>query len=182
MGEKKKKIVKTIRVDVDKCNGCRACEVACSAFHAAPKYSSNNPARSRVRVIREPLKDIYVPVYAGEHAKSECMGRGKYTIDGKEYDECGFCRASCPSRDLFKEPDSGLPLKCDMCESDLALSEPLCVQWCLADALVYEEREEDVEEEVKAEELETGLESLVNKYGLDKLMETVARMSVSKKG
>jgi benzoyl-CoA reductase subunit BamC len=181
MGEKKKKIVKTIRVDVDKCNGCRACEVACSAFHAAPKYSSNNPARSRVRVIREPLKDIYVPVYAGEHAKSECMGRGKYTIDGKEYDECAFCRASCPSRDLFKEPDSGLPLKCDMCESDPALSEPLCVQWCLADALIYEEREEEVEEEVKAEELETGLESLANKYGLDKLMETVARMSVSKK-
>jgi len=182
MGEKKKKIVKTIKVDVDKCNGCRACEVACSAFHATPQYSSNNPARSRVRVIREPLKDIYVPVYAGEHAKSECMGRGKYTIDGKEYEECAFCRASCPSRDLFKEPDSGLPLKCDMCESDPALSEPLCVQWCLTDALVYEEREEEVEEEVKAEELETGLESLVNKYGLDKLMETVARMSIFKKG
>jgi len=182
MGEKKKKIVKTIRVDVDKCNGCRACEVACSAFHAAPQYSSNNPARSRIRVIRDPLKDIYVPVYAGEHAKSECMGRGKYTIDGKEYDECAFCRASCPSRDLFKEPDSGLPLKCDMCESDPALSEPLCVQWCLADALIYEEREEEVEEEVKSEELETGLESLVNKYGMDKLMETVARMSISKKG
>ena len=115
-GEKKKKIVKTIKIDVDKCNGCRACEVICSAFHAAPKYSSNNPARSRIRVIREPLKDIYVPVYAGEYAKAECMGRDKYVIDGKEYDECAFCRASCPSRDLFKEPDSGLPLKCDMCE------------------------------------------------------------------
>ncbi len=61
-GEKKKKIVKTIKIDVDKCNGCRACEVICSAFHAAPKYSSNNPARSRIRVIREPLTDIYVPV------------------------------------------------------------------------------------------------------------------------
>ncbi len=45
------------------------------------------------------------------------MGRDKYMIDGKEYDECGFCRASCPSRDAFKEPDSGLPLKCDMCEA-----------------------------------------------------------------
>jgi benzoyl-CoA reductase subunit BamC len=182
MGEKKKKIVKTIRVDVDKCNGCRACEVACSAFHAAPQYSSNNPARSRIRVIREPLKDIYVPVYAGEHAKSECMGRDKYTIDGKEYEECAFCRASCSSRDLFKEPDSGLPLKCDMCESDPPLSEPLCVQWCLTDALIYEEREEEVEEEASREELETGLESMANKYGLDKIMEAVARMSISKKG
>ncbi|MDP2646792.1 MAG: 4Fe-4S binding protein, partial [Desulfobacterales bacterium] len=50
MGEKEKKIVKTIKVDLDKCNGCRACEVVCSAFHAAPEYSSNNPARSRIRV------------------------------------------------------------------------------------------------------------------------------------
>jgi len=182
MGEKKKKTIKTIKIDVDKCNGCRACEVACSAFHAAPQYSSNNPARSRIRVIREPLKDIYVPVYAGEYAKAECMGRDKYTIDGKEYEECAFCRASCPSRDLFKEPDSGLPLKCDMCESDPQIEEPLCVQWCLNDALTYEEREEEAEEEVSVEQLETGLESLVNKYGLNKLMETVDRMSMSKKG
>jgi benzoyl-CoA reductase subunit BamC len=110
------------------------------------------------------------------------MGRDKYTIDGKEYEECAFCRASCPSRDDFKEPDSGLPLKCDMCESDPDLSEPLCVQWCLNDALIYEEREEEVEEEESREELEIGLESLANKYGLDKIMDTVARMSESKKG
>jgi benzoyl-CoA reductase subunit BamC len=178
-GEKKKKIVKTIRIDVDKCNGCRACEVICSAFHATPKYSSNNPARSRIRVIREPLKDIYVPVYAGEHAAAECMGRDKYTIGGKEYDECAFCRASCPSRSEFKEPDSGLPLKCDMCEGE---ERPLCVQWCLNDALIYEEREEEVEEEEDKEELEVGLESLAKKYGLQKIMDQVARMSVSKKG
>jgi len=53
MSEKKKKIVKTIKIDVDKCNGCRACEAVCSAFHATPKYSSNNPSRSRIRVIRK---------------------------------------------------------------------------------------------------------------------------------
>jgi NAD-dependent dihydropyrimidine dehydrogenase PreA subunit len=38
-----KKVVKTIKVNLDKCNGCRACEMACSAFHAEPKYSSINP-------------------------------------------------------------------------------------------------------------------------------------------
>ncbi|NIS69060.1 MAG: (4Fe-4S)-binding protein, partial [Proteobacteria bacterium] len=75
---KVKKKVKVIKIDVDKCNGCRACELVCSAFHAAPKYSSNNPARSRIRVIHDPLKDIYVPVYAGEYVKAECNGRGKY--------------------------------------------------------------------------------------------------------
>lgn len=171
-GEKKK--VKTIKINVDKCNGCRACEVICSAFHAAPRYSSNNPARSRIRVIRDPLADIYVPVYAGEYAVAECAGRDKYTIDGKEYDECAFCRASCPSRDVFKEPDSGLPLKCDMCEGE---DEPLCVKWCLVDALTYEEREDEAEDEEKPEELETSLESLASKYGLKKIMDTVTRLS-----
>ncbi len=173
-GEKKKKIIKTIKIDVDKCNGCRACELVCSAFHAAPKNSSNNPARARIRVISQPLKDIYVPVYAGDYAPAECAGRDKYTIDGKEYDECAFCRASCPSRDEFKEPDSGLPLKCDMCEGE---DEPLCVKWCLSDALVLEEREEEVDEEEEQEELEVGLESLADKHGLEKIMDALARMS-----
>ena len=135
---KQTKTVKTIKINVDKCHGCRACEMICSAFHAEPKYSSNNPARARVRVVRHPLKDIYVPVYAGEYTPAECMGRGQYVVDGKEYEECAFCRASCPSRDAFKEPDSGLPLKCDMCESDPDLAEPMCVQWCLNDALIYD--------------------------------------------
>jgi benzoyl-CoA reductase subunit BamC len=174
---KVRKKVKVIKIDVDKCNGCRACEVICSAFHATPKYSSNNPARSRIRLIRDPMRDVFLPVYAGEHAAAECMGRDKYVIDGKEYDECGFCRASCSSRDIFKEPDSSLPLKCDMCESDPSLSEPMCVQWCLNNALIYEEREEEVEEEVKLDEMEIGLESLANKYGLQKITDAIARLS-----
>lgn len=171
---KVKKKVKVIKIDVNKCNGCRACELICSAFHATPKYSSNNPARSRIRLLRDPLRDVYLPVYAGENAVSECMGRDVYVIDGKEYDECGFCRAACPSRSLFKEPDSGLPLKCDMCEDEEI---PLCVKWCLAEALVYEEREEEVEEEVKLGDMEIGLKALVDKFGLQKLADSVARMS-----
>jgi benzoyl-CoA reductase subunit BamC len=183
VSETKKKIVKIIKVDLDKCNGCRACEVACSAFHSLPKYSSNNPSRSRIRVIHEPIRDVYVPIRAGDYTPAECTGRHTYTINGKEYDECSFCGVSCPSRDVFKEPDSGLPLKCDMCESDPPLEEPMCVQWCLADALTYEEREEEAEEgEEKREEMEIGLESLANKYGLQKLMDTITRMSLSQKG
>ncbi len=174
------KKVTVIKIDADKCTGCRACEVICSAFHATPKYSSNNPARSRIRVIRDPLRDIYIPVYAGDYTPAECAGRDIYTIDGKQYSECAFCRASCPSRGIFKEPDSSLPLKCDMCEDDPPQKEPLCVQWCITDALTYEEREEEAEEEVKPEEVEIGVGALVDKYGMEKIVDTVARMS--KKG
>ena len=172
---KTKKKVKSIRIDVEKCNGCRACEMICSAFHAEPKYSSNNPERSRIRLVRHPLEDIYLPVYAGSAAEAECMGRDTYILDGKEYRECDFCRSPCPSRTLFKEPDSGLPLKCDMCESEPPLDEPLCVKWCIHDALVYEEREEEVEEQTEQEELEIAVNSLIDKFGADKLANTLER-------
>lgn len=176
------KKVKYIKIDVDKCNGCRACEVICSAFHTVPKYASANPEKSRIRVLFDPLKGIYVPVLAGEYTEAECNGRNIYTIDGKEYDDCSFCRASCPSRKLFIDPDSNLPLKCDMCETEPPLSEPMCVQWCLSHALTYEEKEvEQVEGEVKQGEMEIGLESLIDKHGLKKLEETLAQIKSLKR-
>lgn len=176
----KTKKIKRIKIDADRCNGCRGCEIACSAYHSEPRFSSINPAKSRIQIITHRLKDIWLPVFAGEYAPAECMGRDVYTIDGKEYDECAFCRAACPSRDLFKDPDSGLPLKCDMCEGE---DEPWCVKWCLNDVLTFEEVEvpvEDDEPEVLGE-VELGLEALANKHGLNKVMETLARMQVAKK-
>ena len=176
----KTRIVKEIKVDIDKCVGCRSCEMACSAFHAVPKYSSINPARSRIRVILDEAKDVYIPIRAGDYAQAECNGRNSYVIKGKDYDQCTFCPASCPSRDAFKEPDSGLPLKCDMCEDVPPLSEPMCVQACVFDALTYVEREEVRTEEVEQEkrgEMEIGLKSLVKKHGLQKVMDIIARIS-----
>ena len=174
----KRKIVKEIKVNLHKCIGCRACEMACSAFHAEPRYSSTNPARSRIRVMIDDLNDVYVPIRAGGYTPAECNGKLRYTINGKQYRECGFCRVSCPTRDYFKAPDSGLPLNCDMCQADPPLPEPLCVQVCQPGALTYMEREDDGDaSEVNRETLETGLESLADKYGLQKIMDTVARMS-----
>lgn len=176
-GEAKKKLVKAIKVHLDKCIGCRACEIACSAFHAKPKYSSVNPSRSRIRMVMDVLNDEYVPVRAAGYTRAECDGRHVYTINGKEYSECSFCGASCPARDLFKEPDSGLPLKCDMCEDDPPQKEPLCVQVCRVGALTYEEKETDANEEVKLGAIEVGLESLIEKHGLQKVVDAVVRMT-----
>jgi benzoyl-CoA reductase subunit BamC len=176
---KKTRTVKTININADKCNGCRACEVICSAYHAMPQYSSNNPSRSRIRIVRDPLRDIYIPLYAGEYTESECIGRDKYIIDGKEYDECGFCRAACPSRDLFREPDSGLPLKCDLCDGEEV---PLCVKWCLVGALEVSYREiEEPAEDTQQTELEIGLASLVSRFGAEKVADIVEHIKAAKR-
>ncbi len=174
---------KVIRVNTDKCTGCRSCETACSAFHANPRYSYTNPARARIHVFRNELKDEYIPVYASEYTPAQCNGRQVHTIDGKEFSLCTFCGASCPSRDIFKEPDSGLPLKCDLCESDPPLDKPMCVQACEPGCLTYEEREiEDkpaVEETQKRNEMEIGLETLVTKHGLKTVKDALSRLSRS---
>ncbi len=173
----KKKTVKDIHVNVDKCTGCRACELACSVFHAMPKYSSTNPAKARIRVMVDEFKDVYVPIRAGHYSPAECSGRYAYTINGKAYTECGFCKVACPSRSYFIEPDSGLPLNCDMCEADPQLEEPMCVQVCRTDALTYTEREEVGDEVVSQEQLDVGLQRLAEKHGLQKIVEIVDRMS-----
>jgi len=173
-----KHVVKKIKVDIDKCIGCHSCEVACSASHSHPKFSSINPARSRIRVLFDEIEDMYVPIRGGDYTKAECTGRHVYTINGKEYPECSFCGVSCPAREYFKEPDSGLPLKCDMCEDDPDLEEPWCVQVCRVDALTYVEMEDDrPDAEEPLPEIEVGLEALVDKFGMQRLIETVARMS-----
>jgi benzoyl-CoA reductase subunit BamC len=178
---KKEKIIK---INTDKCTGCRSCEVACSAFHATPRYSITNPGRARIHVFRNELMDEYVPVYASEYTQARCNGRQVHTIAGKEYSICTFCGASCPSRDIFREPDSGLPLKCDLCESDPPLEKPMCVQVCEPGCLTYEEREVVDEKEEgelpipqKTLEMEIGLESLIKKHGMKKVKDALSKMS-----
>lgn len=140
--------------------------MACSAFHARPRYSSVNPARSRIRVVTDEVNDEYVPVRAGNLNRAECDGRHFYRVEGERYSECSFCRASCPSRDLFIEVDSGLPLKCDMCEDEPPLAEPLCVTVCEADCLAYRERR-----------LEAGADALVSRHSLDAVIEALGRVA-----
>lgn len=151
------KTIKTININPGKCTGCRACEMACSAFHAKPKYGIVNPTRSRIRVFWDESNDVYVPILAGEYTETECNSRYIMMINGKEYGECSFCRSSCPSRDIFKEPDTGVALKCDACGEPMPEGGPTCVQWCSSDALTYAaERIEEVEaaEEKEDDEVE----------------------------
>ena len=171
------KKVRLIKIDADKCSGCRACETICSAYHSEPKYSLANPERSRIRVFWDEENNVFVPVMAGAYTDAECNGRSVMVLNGKEYSECAFCRDSCPSRELFKEPDSGLPLKCDMC-GEPPLPEPMCVKWCQSKALTYIEKEEEGEDEKKVEnEKEKAVEVLVKKYGSKEVQDVLNRQN-----
>jgi benzoyl-CoA reductase subunit BamC len=136
------KTVRSIRIESDKCTGCRSCEAICSAYHAQPKFSIVNSKRARIRVFWDEETALFIPILAGQYTDAECNGRHLTVISGKEYGECSFCRAACPARDLFFQPDADIPLKCDMCGEPPPPEGPLCVKACLYEALTYIEREE----------------------------------------
>ena len=60
-----------------------------------------------------------------------------------------------------------------MCEGE---DTPLCVQWCLNDVLIYEEREEEVEEQPEMSQIEADLASLVEVYGMERTANAVSRI------
>ncbi len=126
--------MKKIKIDYRQCIGCRHCEVACSLFHVEGII---NPRRSRIRVFTE--GDFCFPVIAGPFTDAECNSRNVVVIEGEEYDGCLLCRASCPVKPVFKEPDTDIPLKCDFCGVP---PDPQCVKWCPSDALTLVEDQE----------------------------------------
>jgi benzoyl-CoA reductase subunit BamC len=119
--------MKKIAVDFDKCTGCGTCELICSLHH----YGVNNPKKSRIRVVRVPERGQVFPIIAGPVVEKECKTKCPIIIKGEEYDQCLFCRASCPSRPLFHEPDTGNAITCDLCTK--------CITFCPTEALTLVE-------------------------------------------
>jgi benzoyl-CoA reductase subunit BamC len=70
-------------------------------------------------------------------------------------------------------------LKCDMCEDEPPLAEPLCVTVCQPGCLTYEVRqiEAPVDALEEREAMEKGLESLVNQHGIEMVIDNVKRLS-----
>ena len=115
-----------IKIDPNKCSGCKLCEVACSLHHTG----EINPERARIRVYISEKTSL--PVYAGPFTDVACNSKGSVILNDEEIDVCKLCRASCPAKHVFKEPESGVPLKCDLCGDP---PDPQCVKWCPSCAL-----------------------------------------------
>jgi Fe-S-cluster-containing dehydrogenase component len=136
-------VVPRIIIDETKCTGCHLCEIACAIHHTG----TVNPERSRIRVFEEADGDIMFPQIAGPYTEAECNSKHYVVIAGQEYDACMFCRASCPAKPIFKEPDTGIPLKCDFCGDP---PDPSCVKVCASGALTLEGQKKE-EGEVEKE-------------------------------
>lgn len=119
-----------VRIDTSKCTGCRNCEIVCALYH----FKEANPLKSRIRIYQDLSQRINVPIIAGPFTEAECTNKTYKVVGGIEINGCALCPASsCPTRKWFTDPETDVPLKCDMCYGNP--QGPLCVQSCAIGAL-----------------------------------------------
>jgi carbon-monoxide dehydrogenase iron sulfur subunit len=134
--------VKRILVRHDVCSGCRACEVACVAWHEG----GFGTATSRIHITKiEPL-GVDVPHVCRLCRRAPCLAAcptgalyregstGAVLLDASACVGCAECVDACPFGMVTLHPETGLALLCDLCQGN-----PACVKRCATGALVYED-------------------------------------------
>jgi Fe-S-cluster-containing hydrogenase component 2 len=134
---------KSLIFDVDRCTGCRECELVCSFKHE----SKFNPKKARIRVVRlYPTPGIDFAFICQHCEEPPCakvcpqgaIGRdtrsGAITISKKQCFGCGLCIDACPFGTIYFDTETEKAYKCDLCKGD-----PECVQYCAHGALTFAE-------------------------------------------
>jgi len=139
---------KMLFVDLEKCTGCKVCELACSMKH----HGEYNPARSRITVFGFAPTASYIPVFctqceeawcrtacpAGAITEEEVNGARIVRVSEGKCIGCKtkFCLMACPFGDVSFVSENRKVQKCDLCDG-----EPECVTACTYGALQFKEAE-----------------------------------------
>jgi formate dehydrogenase iron-sulfur subunit len=118
-----------VHVDIDRCIGCRSCEVACQRVHGGSCHV-------RVHFVGGIAS---VPIFCHHCEEASCAAacfsgalfkEGDMTaFDVEKCTGCGLCSLACPFGIVWTDK---IAEKCDLCDGR---PEPTCVATCPADAL-----------------------------------------------
>jgi Fe-S-cluster-containing hydrogenase component 2 len=136
---------KALIVNLDKCTGCRYCELACSFAH----HGEYNPAKSNIQVSIFTEDAFYVPMVCtqcdrpfcgevcptGAISADEVNGAYVVLVDPEKCVGCKMCTMACPFGAITYQ-SSGIVQKCDLCGG-----KPQCVEFCVPNALEFKDPE-----------------------------------------
>ncbi|MEX0568506.1 MAG: 4Fe-4S dicluster domain-containing protein [Candidatus Njordarchaeota archaeon] len=125
-----------IMVKVDKCSGCRTCELICSFYHLgiyAPRYSRikvkfKGGVTENILICRQCKQCI-------EKCETDAIyfdsKTGAIKIDENKCNGCRACVEACPFGAMFFDEKKNVAYTCDLCGGD-----PQCVKKCPEKALI----------------------------------------------
>jgi Fe-S-cluster-containing hydrogenase component 2 len=127
------------------CIACKSCEVACAFSHPVG-YGEPGASRINIELIRKtPEIQVNVPVICLQCDAAACelvcptnaLQWNRETDALEMHNElctqCQMCVAACPFGNIFIDPGTAFPVKCDLCGGD-----PKCVKFCPTKAISYE--------------------------------------------
>jgi len=167
--------MKRIQTDLEKCTGCRTCELACS-FERENVF---NRKKSAIRVVKEELIGLDGPVVCQLCRRPKCVEAcpegalvktlelGVVKVNEKKCTGCRACDEACPYGAINIHPDRETPIICDLCDG-----KPACVEWCHAEALIFSSPGSS--EKLQVKRLRTALaqyNQLMRKWGISEVEE-----------
>ena len=145
--------MKEILVRLDRCVGCRSCQLACATEHSTAQTLAGAVAetpRPRYRLYIERADSRNVPLTCRHCDPAPCLeaciagaisrdSRGMVVHREDRCVGCWTCLMVCPYGVVGRKQEQRIAVKCDRCpDRDV----PACVQACPTRALVYAEPEE----------------------------------------
>jgi len=147
---------KGLCLDIERCTGCKMCELACSMKH----HNEYNPKKSRIRVhtFYEQAYSVPVVCYQCDDAWCEKICPSGAIVLNVEKEKgvkmlqvlddkcvgCKMCMLACPFGNISFYED-GKANKCDLCGGD-----PECVRFCARGALKFKDIEDGVAQKSKS--------------------------------
>jgi carbon-monoxide dehydrogenase iron sulfur subunit len=149
--------MREIFVRLDRCQGCRSCEIACAVEH-----SKNKNLYAAVSERPLPLRRLYVEAAVGKKVPLVCRhcedapcvavcrtgalyqdpATGIVDRDSSRCVGCWMCAMVCPYGVIGRQSEARVAVKCDRCRD---LDVPACVSACPSKTLVFAEEREFAE-------------------------------------
>lgn len=142
------------------CMNCRLCEINCLVAHSKSKnlvkaFKEEVP-RSVSRIVFEQAGPVSFALQCRHCEEPYCVeacmtgamtkdaATGRVVHDREKCVGCWMCLMVCPYGAIARDTDGKAASKCDLCPDE---DVPVCVAACPNEALVYEERDRELDAE-----------------------------------